>query len=61
VAPRRSTRGANVGRKVASRPTCRREAVRKRLKFGMTLVTSDQPADAKTRSGDWFVVLDSQS
>ena len=38
-----------------------REAVRKRLKFGMTLVTTDQPADAKTRSGDGFVVLDSQS
>ena len=38
-----------------------REAVRKRLKFGMTLVTTDQPADARTRSGDGFVVLDSQS
>ena len=38
-----------------------REAVRKRLKFGMTIVTTDQPADAKTRSGDGFVVLDSQS
>ncbi len=38
-----------------------REAVRKRLKFGMTLVTTDQPADAKTRSGDGFVVLNSQS
>jgi hypothetical protein len=38
-----------------------REAVRKRLKFGMTLVTTDQPADATTRSGDGFVVLDSQS
>jgi hypothetical protein len=37
-----------------------REAVRKRLKFGMTLVTTDQPADARTRSGDGFVVLDSQ-
>jgi hypothetical protein len=30
-------------------------------KFGMTLVTTDQPADARTRSGDGFVVLDSQS
>jgi L,D-transpeptidase catalytic domain len=38
-----------------------REAVRKRLKFGMTIVTTDQPADAKTRSSDGFVVLDSQS
>jgi hypothetical protein len=38
-----------------------REAVRKRLKFDMTLVTTDQPADATTRSGDGFVVLDSQS
>ncbi len=36
-----------------------REAVRKRLKFGMTIVTTDQPADARTRSGDGFVVLDS--
>ncbi|MGH6799081.1 MAG: hypothetical protein ACREDI_11950 [Roseiarcus sp.] len=36
-----------------------REAVRKRLRFGMTLVTTDQPADAKSRSGDGFVVLDS--
>jgi hypothetical protein len=38
-----------------------REAVRKRLRFGATLVTTDQPADAKTRSGDGFVVLDAQS
>jgi hypothetical protein len=38
-----------------------REAVRKRLGFGMTIVTTDQPADAETRSGDGFVVLDSQS
>jgi L,D-transpeptidase-like protein len=38
-----------------------REAIRKRLKFGMTIVTTDHPADAKTRSGDGFVVLDSQS
>jgi len=27
----------------------------------MTIVTTDKPADAKTRSGDGFVVLDSQS
>jgi hypothetical protein len=38
-----------------------REAVRKRLKLGMTLVTTDQAADARTRSGDGFVVLDSAS
>jgi hypothetical protein len=38
-----------------------REAVRKRLKFGMTLVTTDKPADSRSRSGDEFVVLDSQS
>ena len=38
-----------------------REAVRKRLKFGMSIVTTDRPADARTRSGDGFVVLDSAS
>ena len=47
-------------RRIKADPSTR-EAVRKRLKFGMTLVTTDQPADAKTRSGDEFVVLDSQS
>jgi hypothetical protein len=36
-----------------------REAVRKRLRFGMTVVTTDGQADAETRSGDGFVVLDS--
>jgi hypothetical protein len=51
--------GAALRRIKADLPA--REAVRKRLKFGMTLVTTDQPADAKTRSGDGFVVLDSQS
>jgi hypothetical protein len=51
--------GAALRRIKADLPT--REAVRKRLKFGMTLVTTDQPADAKTRSGDGLVVLDSQS
>jgi hypothetical protein len=51
--------GAALRRIKADLPT--REAVRKRLKFGMTLVTTDQPADAKTRSADGFVVLDSQS
>ena len=47
-------------RRIKADPSTR-EAVRKRLKFGMTLVTTDQPADAKARSGDGFVVLDSQS
>ena len=51
--------GAALRRIKADLPT--REAVRKRLKFGMTMVTTDQPADAKTRSSDGFVVLDSQS
>jgi hypothetical protein len=51
--------GAALRRIKADLPA--REAVRKRLKFGMTIVTTDQPADAKTRSGDGFVVLDSQS
>jgi hypothetical protein len=47
-------------RRIKADPAAR-EAVRKRLKFGMTIVTTDQPADARTRSGDGFVVLDSQS
>ncbi len=51
--------GAALRRIKADLPA--REAVRKRLKFGMTIVTTDQPADARTRSGDGFVVLDSQS
>ncbi|HTZ67361.1 MAG TPA: L,D-transpeptidase [Roseiarcus sp.] len=51
--------GAALRRIKADLPA--REAVRKRLKFGMTLVTTDQPADAKSRSGGGFVVLDSQS
>jgi len=38
-----------------------REAVRKRLKFGMTVVTTDEPADAKTRTAEGFVVLNSES
>jgi hypothetical protein len=45
-------------RRIKADPAAR-EAVRKRLKFGMTIVTTDQPADARTRSGDGFVVLDS--
>jgi hypothetical protein len=51
--------GAALRRIKADLPA--REAVRKRLKFGMTIVTTDQPADAKTRSSDGFVVVDSQS
>jgi L,D-transpeptidase catalytic domain len=51
--------GAALRRIKTDLPT--REAVRKRLRLGTTLVTTDQPADAKTRSGDGFVVLDSQS
>jgi len=47
-------------RRIKADPAAR-EAVRKRLKFGMTLVTTDQPADARTRTADGFVVLDSQS
>jgi hypothetical protein len=50
--------GAALRRVKADLPA--REAVRRRLKFGMTLVTTDQPADAKARSSDGFVVLDSQ-
>ena len=48
--------GAALRRIKADLPA--REAVRRRLKFGMTIVTTDQPADAKTRSGDGFVVLE---
>jgi L,D-transpeptidase catalytic domain len=51
--------GAALRRIKADPPA--REAVRKRLKFGMTIVTTDQPADARTRSRDGFVVLDSRS
>ena len=62
--PRRSERRRRqpkimAQRSVASRPTCQpARPFRKRLKFGMTIVTTDQPADAKTRSSDGFVVLD---
>jgi len=35
------------------------EAIRKRLKFGLTVVTTDEPADARTRSAEGFVVLNS--
>lgn len=36
-----------------------REAIRKRLRYGLTVVTTDQKADAKTRTAEGFVVLDS--
>jgi hypothetical protein len=36
-----------------------REALRKRLRFGTTDVTTDEPSNAKTRSADGFVVIDS--
>jgi hypothetical protein len=38
-----------------------REAIRKRLRFGMTVVTTDEPADAKTRTAGGFVVLNSEA
>jgi hypothetical protein len=52
--------GDNIAalRRIKADPAAR-EAVRKRLKFGMTVVTTDGPANAKTRSGPGFVVLDS--
>ncbi len=50
---------ASALRRVKADPAVR-EAVRKRLKFGMTVVTTDQPATAATRSRDGFVVMDSQ-
>ena len=40
-------------RRIKADPAAR-EAVRKRLKFGMTVVTTDGPANAKTRSGPGF-------
>ena len=52
--------GDNIAalRRIKADPAAR-EAVRKRLKFGMTVVTTDGPANARTRSGPGFVVLDS--
>jgi L,D-transpeptidase-like protein len=58
-----ATTGEDSGaalRRIKADPRAR-EAVRKRLKFGMSIVTTDQPADARTRSADGFVVLDSAS
>jgi hypothetical protein len=51
---------ASALRRVKADPAVR-EAIRKRLKFGMTVVTTDEPADAKTRSASGFVVLNSES
>ena len=52
--------GDNIAalRRIKADPAAR-EAVRKRLKFGMTVVTTDGPANARTRSGPGFVVLNS--
>ena len=49
---------ASAIRRIKADPAVR-EAIRQRLKFGMTVVTTDHPADAQTRSGAGFVVLDS--
>ncbi len=57
------SRGDDSGaalKRIKADPTVR-EAIRKRLKFGLTVVTTDGPADARTRSGAGFVVLDSQA
>ena len=51
---------ATALRRIKADPAVR-EAVRKRLKFGMTVVTTDEPADAKTRTAEGFVVLDAES
>jgi hypothetical protein len=48
---------ATVLRRIKAEPKMR-EAVRTRLGFGMTLVTTDEPATASTRSGDGFVIID---
>jgi hypothetical protein len=47
-------------RRVKADPATR-EALRKRLRFGTTVVTTDEPANAKTRSATGFVVIDSAS
>jgi hypothetical protein len=47
-------------RRVKADPATR-EALRKRLRFGTTVVTTDEPANAKTRSANGFVVIDSAS
>ena len=47
-------------RRVKADPATR-EALRKRLRFGTTVVTTDEHANAKTRSANGFVVIDSVS
>ena len=47
-------------RRVTADPAVR-EAIRKRLKFGMTVVMTDAPATAATRSREGFVVLGSET
>ena len=49
---------ASTIRRIKADPAVR-EAIRKRLKFGLTVVTTDEKADARTRSGGGFVVLNS--
>jgi hypothetical protein len=49
---------ATALRRIKADPAVR-EAVRKRLKFGMTVVITDEPANAKTRSAADFVILNS--
>ena len=48
---------ASTIRRIKADPAVR-EAIRKRLKFGLTVVTTDEKADARTRSATGFVVLD---
>ena len=47
-------------RRVGADPATR-EALHKRLRFGTTVVTTDEPANAKKRSTNGFVVIDSAS
>ncbi len=58
----RSTGDDNAAtlRRIKADPAVR-EAIRERLKFGLTVVTTDEKADAKTRSADGFVVLDGET
>jgi hypothetical protein len=51
---------ATTLRRVKADPRTR-EAVRSRLRFGMTLVTTDELATATTRSQDGFVVIDAMA
>lgn len=49
---------ASALRRIKADPPARK-AVRERFKFGMTIVATDEPANAKTRPRDGFVVLNS--